>query len=177
MPSPMGLPAWTPIRARVKLDAGEIAQAKGYVSLIEIAGNPALTGFQAPKILWLRNHEPQHYARLAQVLLPKDYVRLRLTGRTATDLSDASGTLLLDVAGRRWSAEVLAALDLDPGWLPELHEGPQATGEHDGVPVAAGAGDQAAGAIGVGVTPHGCRRNSAANSGLGSTSNPRQPCR
>ena len=96
--------------------------------LTAITGNPALTGFQAPKILWLRDHEPGAYARLGSVLLPKDYVRLRLTGERATDVSDASGTLLLDVGARRWSSEILAALAVDPAWLPAVHEGPDQTG-------------------------------------------------
>src|SRR4029079_18461734 len=97
-------------------------------------------------------HEPEAYARIAHVLLPKDYVRLRLTGERAIDVADASGTLLLDVAGRRWSSEVVSALELDPAWLPRVLESPEVSGRTaGGVPVAAGAGDQAAGAIGVGV--------------------------
>jgi xylulokinase len=92
------------------------------------------------------------YDRIARVMLPKDYVRLRLCGEWATDVSDASGTLLLDVAGRRWSPEVLEALEIDPAWLPVALESPAVSGAFgDGVPVAAGAGDQAAGALGVGV--------------------------
>ena len=115
-------------------------------------GNRALTGFTAPKLLWLRHHEPDTYARIARIALPKDYVRFRLTGEHATDVSDASGTLLLDVAHRTWSDEVLTALDIDPGWLPRALESPAVSGAtSDGTPVAAGAGDQAAGALGVGV--------------------------
>lgn len=137
---------------RTARECAEIEAAVGLERLIALTGNRALPGFTAPKLLWLRRHEPDLYGRIATVMLPKDYVRLRLTGRAATELSDASGTLLLDVARRRWSDDVLAALDLDPGWLPELFEGPQPAGDHAGVPVAAGAGDQAAGAIGVGAT-------------------------
>ena len=124
----------------------------GRERLVALTGNRALPGFTAPKLLWLREHEPETYARIAHVLLPKDYVRLRLTGERATDVADASGTLLLDVAGRRWSSEVLEALELDPAWLPRLLESPAVSGTTaSGVPVAAGAGDQAAGALGVGV--------------------------
>ncbi len=120
--------------------------------LIALTGNRALPGFTAPKLLWLRRHEPTVIRRIAHVLLPKDYVRLRLTGEHATDVSDASGTLLLDVAGRRWSREVLDALKVDPRWLPSVLESPAVSGvTEDGVPVAAGGGDQATGALGVGV--------------------------
>src|SRR6266568_7609290 len=106
----------------------EITDKVGMQRLIEIAGNPALTGFQAPKILWLRDEEPKPYARLHSVLLPKDYVRLRLTGEKATDASDASGTLLLDLKERGWSTEILKALEIRPEWLPKVFEGPDATG-------------------------------------------------
>jgi xylulokinase len=137
---------------RTGAECAEIEGRVGLDRLISLTGNRALTGFTAPKLLWLRNHEPESFARIARVLLPKDYVRMRLTGEVATDVSDASGTLLLDVAGRRWSTEVLDALDLSPDWLPPVLESPQESGRtRAGVAVAAGAGDQAAGAIGVGV--------------------------
>jgi xylulokinase len=137
---------------RTGAECAEIEARVGLDRLISLTGNRALTGFTAPKLLWLRNHEPESYARIARVLLPKDYVRMRLTGEVATDVSDASGTLLLDVARRRWSTEVLDALDLPADWLAPVLESPQETGRtRAGVPVAAGAGDQAAGAIGVGV--------------------------
>ena len=137
---------------RTQAECDEIERTIGRDRLIELTGNRALTGFTAPKVLWLRNHEPDTYKRIAKIALPKDYVRLRLTGEHATDVSDASGTLLLDVAERRWSDDVLSALDIDPGWLPLGLESPAATGTtKDGTPVAAGAGDQAAGALGVGV--------------------------
>jgi xylulokinase len=119
--------------------------------LVELTGNRALAGFTAPKLLWLRNHEPETFGRIAHVLLPKDYVRLRLTGERAIDVADASGTLLFDVGARRWSDEVLAALELPVEWLPRALESPAVSGAANGVPVAAGAGDQAAGALGVGV--------------------------
>ena len=134
----------------------EIEERVGLERLIERTGNRALTGFTAPKLLWLRRHEPDAYARIARVLLPKDYVRLRLTGEWAIDASDASGTLLLDVERRAWSEEVLDALELPAAWLPPVLESPATAGAVldgalRGTPVAAGAGDQPAAAIGVGV--------------------------
>jgi xylulokinase len=141
---------------RTAAECAEIEERVGLERLISLTGNRALTGFTAPKLLWLRNNEPEVFERVAHVLLPKDYVRLRLTGERAIDVADASGTLLFDVAGRRWSEEVLAALDLPLGWLPRALESPEVSGETSGgVPVAAGAGDQAAGALGVGVTAPG----------------------
>jgi xylulokinase len=137
---------------RTAAECAEIEELIGLDRLIALTGNRALTGFTAPKLLWLRRHEPAAYARVRHVLLPKDYVRLRLTGERATDVADASGTLLFDVAGRRWSDEVLEALELPLDWLPEAFESPRLTGRTSaGIPVAAGAGDQAAGALGVGV--------------------------
>ena len=137
---------------RTAAECIEIEARVGLERLLALTGNRALTGFTAPKLLWLARQEPEVYGRIAQVLLPKDYVRFRLTGERATDMADASGTLLLDVPHRRWSEEVLAALDLPAEWLPRLLESPEVSGEtQDGVPVAAGAGDQAAGALGVGV--------------------------
>jgi xylulokinase len=129
-----------------------IEQTLGREELIALTGNRALTGFTAPKLVWVRDHEPELYARARHVLLPKDYVRLRLTGELATDVSDASGTLLFDVARRTWSDLVLSALEIPPDWMPPALESPVVAGRTEaGVPVAAGAGDQAAGAIGVGV--------------------------
>ncbi len=137
---------------RTAAQCAEIESRVGLQELIGLTGNRALTGFTAPKLLWLREHEPESFARIARIMLPKDYVRLRLCGEHAIDMADASGTLLLDVAQRRWSDRVLDALELDPAWLPRLLESPEVSGETpDGVPVAAGAGDQAAGAVGVGV--------------------------
>jgi xylulokinase len=136
---------------RTAAECAEIEERIGLERLIALTGNRALTGFTAPKLLWLRRHEPAAYARIRHVLLPKDYVRLRLTGERASDVADASGTLLFDVAGRRWSEEVLDALELPLDWLPEVFESPVLSGRTSpGIPVAAGAGDQAAGALGVG---------------------------
>ncbi|MFL6067114.1 MAG: xylulokinase [Gaiellaceae bacterium] len=127
---------------RTGAECAEIEQRIGLERLIELTGNRALTGFTAPKLLWLRAHEPDVYARIRSILLPKDYVRLKLLGERAIDVADASGTLLFDVAQRRWSDEVLDALEVPREWLPPAHESP----------AIAGAGDQAAGALGVGVT-------------------------
>jgi xylulokinase len=137
---------------RTAAECVEIEERLGLRRLVELTGNRALPGFTAPKLLWLRRHEPEVYERIAHVLLPKDYVRLRLTGERAIDATDASGTLLFDVARRRWSDEVLAALEIPREWLPPVLESPAVAGHtSDGFPVAAGAGDQAAGALGVGV--------------------------
>lgn len=144
---------------RTQAECDEIERRIGLDRLIALTGNRALAGFTAPKLLWLARHEPELYARIRHILLPKDYVRLQLTGERAIDLADASGTLLLDVAGRRWSGEVLDALGVDATWLPPLLESPDQAGATlagatpwgAGIPVAAGAGDQAAAALGVGV--------------------------
>jgi xylulokinase len=126
---------------RTAAECAEIEARVGFERLIELTGNRALTGFTAPKLLWMRRHEPDLYARIRRVLLPKDYVRFRLTGERAIDAADASGTLLFDVANRRWSDEVVAALELDQEWLPQAYESTE----------IAGAGDQAAAALGVGI--------------------------
>ncbi|BBL80926.1 xylulokinase [Rubrobacter xylanophilus] len=162
---------------RTQKQCEEITARLGRERLLEIAGNPALTGFQAPKILWLREEEPGNYRRVASVLLPKDYIRLMLTGERATDASDAAGTLLLDVARRDWSEEILSALEIPRGWLPRVYEGPEATGLlreevaselglPAGVPVAAGGGDNAAAAVGVGVVREGLMSSSVGTSGV-----------
>jgi xylulokinase len=126
---------------RTAAECAEIEERVGLARLIELTGNRAATGFTAPKLLWLRTHEPELYGRIAHILLPKDYVRLRLEGELAIDAADASGTLLFDVAHRSWSDEVLAALDIPREWLPRSYESTE----------IAGAGDQAAGALGVGI--------------------------
>lgn len=141
-----------------------------------ITGNIAMPGFTAPKLLWVREHEPEIFAATRTVLLPKDYVRLTLTGEKATDLSDAAGTLWVDVAGRAWSPAMLAATGLDQSQMPRLHEGPEVTGTlradvaerwgMEQVPVVAGAGDNAAGALGVGVTGDGQGMLSLGTSGV-----------
>jgi xylulokinase len=137
---------------RTQQQCDEIEARVGRERLVELTGNRALAGFTAPKLLWLREHEPEVYAEIRAILLPKDYVRLRLCEQHAIDVADASGTLLFDVAQRRWSDEVVEALEIDRAWLPRVFESPEAAGEtHGGAPVAAGAGDQAAGALGVGV--------------------------
>jgi xylulokinase len=137
---------------RTAAECAEIESVVGLDELIALTGNRALPGFTAPKLRWLARHEPDVYGRIAHVLLPKDYVRLRLCGEHATDVADASGTLLFDVAARGWSAEVVEALEVDPAWLPRVTESQAVSGwAPGGVPVAAGAGDQAAGAVGVGV--------------------------
>jgi xylulokinase len=151
---------------RTQAECDEITQTLGFERLIQLTGNRALTGFTAPKILWVKRHEPEIYARTAHVLLPKDYIRYKLTGNIASEMSDAAGTLLLDVANRRWSQEVIDALGIPRQWLPQLYEGTEITGRVTaaaadasglpaGLPVVGGGGDQAAGAVGVGaVTPN-----------------------
>ena len=162
---------------RTAAECDEITERVGAERLLEIAGNPALTGFQAPKIVWLARHEPDNYARVASVLLPKDYVRLMLTGEHATDASDASGTLLLDVRARDYSAAILDALEIPREWLPRVYEGPEVTGTlrdeladelglPRGLPVAAGGGDNAAAAVGVGVVRAGAVSTSIGTSGV-----------
>ncbi|HEY3615105.1 MAG TPA: xylulokinase [Gaiellales bacterium] len=137
---------------RTAAECAEIEQRVGLERLIALTGNRALTGFTAPKLLWMRRHEPELFARIRHVLLPKDYVRLQLCGERAIDVADASGTLLFDVAERRFSPAVLAALELPAEWLPRSLESPEVSGHTpEGVPVAAGAGDCAAAALGVGV--------------------------
>jgi xylulokinase len=126
---------------RTAAECAEIEQRVGLDRLIELTGNRALTGFTAPKLLWLRTHEPDTYARIRHILLPKDYVRFRLTGERLIDAADASGTLLFDVAHRRWSDEVCDALEIPREWLPEARESTE----------VASAGDQAAAALGVGI--------------------------
>src|SRR5689334_5839457 len=114
---------------RTAAECAEIEERIGLERLIRLTGNRALTGFTAPKLLWLRRHEPDVFARIAHVLLPKDYVRLRLAGERAIDVADASGTLLFDVANRRWSDEMLAALELQRDWLPRALESQEVSAE------------------------------------------------
>jgi xylulokinase len=154
-----------------------IRHAVGARRLIEITGNDALPGFTAPKLVWVREHEPDVWARVAHVLLPKDYVRLHLTGDHAVDAADGAGTILFDLARRTWSPEVVDALRIDPAWLPPVFEGPsitgvlsaaaaQATGLRPGTPVVAGGGDQAANGVGVGVVAPGTMALSLGTSGV-----------
>ncbi|MCX6017390.1 MAG: xylulokinase [Chloroflexi bacterium] len=155
---------WNDQRTQAQCD--EIHRCVGRERFIRITGNVALPGFTAPKILWVREHEPDVYARVAHVLLPKDYVRLRLTGEYAMDVADGAGTVLMDLRRRDWSDDVLRALDVPRAWLPQLFEGPQVTGcitaeaaamtgLRAGTPVMAGGGDQAAQAVGVGAVEEG----------------------
>jgi xylulokinase len=128
----------------------------GIDGVVAATGNRALTGFTAPKLMWMARNEPSLYERVRSVLLPKDYVRLRLCGSRSTDVTDASGTLWFDVRSRRWSRTVLQALDVPEEWLPAALESAAASGATpSGVPVAAGAGDQGSGAIGVGAIADG----------------------
>jgi len=149
----------------------------GRAKLIELVANPALTGFTAPKIVWLQKNEPKNYSRTAQILLPKDFVRFRLTGEFATDASDASGTLLLDVRNRQWCKPLLDRLDIKASLLPKVYESEDITGKLSeiaakqlglkaGVPVVAGAGDQAAGAVGNGIVKRGIISATMGTSGV-----------
>jgi xylulokinase len=162
---------------RTAAECDEIRALVGAERLIAITGNDAVTGLTAPKLLWVRRHEPEVWARLAHILLPKDYLRYRLTGDCAMDKADGSGTGLFELARRTWSAEVVAALDLDPAWLPPTFEGPaptgtitseaaRATGLAAGTPVVAGGGDQSSNAVGVGVVAPGTVALSLGTSGV-----------
>jgi xylulokinase len=141
---------WNDQRSAPQCEALE--SGTGRDRLIRLTGNRALPGFTAPKLLWMRENEPGEFARIRRISLPKDHVRDHLVGGHRSDVADASGTLLLNVGERRWSSELLAELEIPASWLPELVESPDAVGTLDGVPVAAGAGDQAAAAVGAGIT-------------------------
>lgn len=153
------------------------AKVGGRAKLIELVANPALTGFTAPKVLWLRKNEPKNFDRTVQVLLPKDYVRFRLTGEFATEVSDASGTLLLDVRKRQWSQPLLDKLQLDRKLLPAVYESEEVSGKltesvakslglNPGTPVVGGGGDQAAGAVGNGIVKRGIISATMGTSGV-----------
>jgi xylulokinase len=155
---------WNDQRTQSQCD--EIHQRIGREKFIQITGNVALTGFTAPKILWVKENEPEIYANIAHILLPKDYIRFLLTGEYAMDKADASGTVLMNLKERTWSTEILSCLDIPQDWMPTLCEGTQitgmvspsaalATGLKIGTPVIAGGGDQAAQAIGVGAIKEG----------------------
>ena len=154
-----------------------ITDKVGANRLIELTCNPALTGFTLPKLLWVRELEPEIWRQVRCVLLPKDFVRLQLTGDKATDVADASGTLLFDVKGRKWSGEMLAATEIDESLLPRVYESPEitgvvspagadATGLRAGTPVVAGGGDQAAGAVGMGIVRPGTVSATIGTSGV-----------
>jgi xylulokinase len=162
---------------RTAAQCAEIEQKVGRAKLIELAGKPALTGFTAGKILWVREDEPGVYSRARHVLLPKDYVRYRLTGTLAMDVADGSGTLLMDVRRRAWSDELLKLLDIPREWLPPLSEchevvaqvsgeAASAPGLRAGTPVVAGAGDQAAQSIGTGIAREGAVSVTIGTSGV-----------
>ncbi len=163
---------------RTASECAEIEElAGGRKKLIKMVANPALTGFTAPKILWLRNKEKKNYDKLAQILLPKDYIRFRLTGEYATEVSDASGTLLLDVAKRQWSSKLLDKLSIDPALLPKVYESEvvsatlssqagEILGLPAGVPVVGGAADNAAAALGSGIVKKGAVFASMGTSGV-----------
>ncbi|QDV52944.1 xylulokinase [Gimesia fumaroli] len=163
---------------RTAAECAEIEErAGGRKKLIRMVANPALTGFTAPKILWLRNREPKNFDKTVQVLLPKDYVRFRLTGEFATEVSDASGTLLLNVKQRKWSRPLLSKLELDAGLLPAVYESEDVSGHltqdaarllglTKGVAVVGGGGDQAAGAVGNGIVKKGAISATMGTSGV-----------
>jgi xylulokinase len=162
---------------RTEPQCRELTQRLGADRLIQLTCNLALPNFTLTKFLWVREHEPQNWARVRSVMLPKDYVRFRLTGERASDMTDASGTLMLDVANRQWSDEVLNAAQIDKSLLPSLHESPdvcgkvntagsEATGLVIGTPVVAGAGDQAAGATGMGIVKPGAVSATIGTSGV-----------
>jgi xylulokinase len=155
----------------------QMTRLVGKERLLEITGNQALTGFTAPKILWVRQHEPEIYQQARHILLPKDYVRLQLTGEYACDKADGSGMILFDLKKRDWSKELLQILDIPSDWLPDSFEGPEVTGRitHEageltglspGTPVVAGGGDQAAQAVGVGAVTSGITALTLGTSGV-----------
>jgi xylulokinase len=162
---------------RTEKQCRELTDRIGAARLIQLTCNPALPNFTVTKFLWVRENEPQNWSRVRSVMLPKDYVRFKLTGEKAIDVADASGTLMLDVARRQWSNEVLQAAEIDRSFLPSLHESPdicgkvsaagaQATGLSAGTPVVAGAGDQAAGAVGMGIVAPGAVSATIGTSGV-----------
>jgi xylulokinase len=151
---------WCDQRSQKQVDA--VNAGVGAEMVLRCTANPMLTGFTAPKLLWVRDYEPEKFAEIRRILLPKDYIRYKLTGKFATDVSDASGTSLFDVVNRKWSDELVSALNLDPAILPRAYESSDITGWVSesaaqttalvsGIPVVAGAGDQAASAIGNGI--------------------------
>jgi xylulokinase len=162
---------------RTAQQCDDITSKVGAERLIEMVCNPALTGFTAPKILWLRDNEPEVYDKVRKILLPKDYVRYRLTGEFATDVADASGTLLFDVKNRTWHGELMSLLGIDADFMPSAYEGPdvtgtltaeaaEATGLPAGIPVVAGGGDQAAGGVGCGIVKTGVISSTVGTSGV-----------
>ncbi|MGH9717562.1 MAG: xylulokinase [Candidatus Acidiferrales bacterium] len=166
---------WCDVRTQKQCD--DLTAQVGRERLIELTANPALANFTLTKLLWVRDNEPDNWRRVRSVMLPKDYVRFKLTGLAATDVTDASGTLMLDVARRKWCDELLNAVEIDRSILPDLYESPavcgqisatgaEASGLAAGTPVVAGAGDQAAGAVGLGVIAPGAVHATIGTSGV-----------
>lgn len=162
---------------RTAKEVGEITEKVGADRLIEITANPAVTGFTAAKIMWVKNNEPQNYERCRHILLPKDYIRFMLTGEYATEVSDASGMQLLDIPNRCWSDEVLNKLGIDKALLAKVYESPEITGKvirqaaeltglFEGTIVVGGAGDNAAAAVGTGVVEDGKAFTTIGSSGV-----------
>ncbi|MBE3100702.1 MAG: xylulokinase [Firmicutes bacterium] len=162
---------------RTQAECDQITEIIGRKRLIEITANPALTGFTASKVMWVKNNQPDIFNQIDKILLPKDYVRYRLTGVFATEVSDASGTQFLDVPKRKWSEEVLNKLGLNPKWMPEVFESQEVsgiitdeaarlTGLVQGTPVVGGGGDQAAGAVGNGIVKPGIISSTIGTSGV-----------
>jgi xylulokinase len=162
---------------RTGAECAWITRTVGEEKIVEMICNPVLTGFTAGKIIWLRNHEPESYRQVRKVLLPKDYIRYRLTGEFATEVSDASGTALFNVTKRDWAYELLDAVDIPSDWMPKCYESPEVSGKvsaeaasltglKDGTPVVGGGGDQAAGAVGNGIVESGIVSSTVGTSGV-----------
>ena len=162
---------------RTARQCASITRIVGAERVLQLTGNPVLTGFTAPKIIWVREHEPDAFPKIAHVILPKDYVRYKLTGEFMSEVSDASGTALFDVGKRQWSDEMLKALNLPRAWLPEVTESPVVsarisreaaalTGLIAGTPVVGGGGDQAAQAVGTGIVREGITSVTVGTSGV-----------
>ena len=162
---------------RTERQCAEITEKVGSLQLIELVSNPAVTGFTLPKLLWVREKEPEVWKRVRSVLLPKDYIRLRLSGDKASDVADSSGTLLFDVRKREWSSKMLSVFGIDRSLLPRVFEsvevtgkisraGAEATGLKEGTLVVAGAGDNAAGAVGMGIVSPGTVSATIGTSGV-----------
>ena len=162
---------------RTAAECDEIMRTVGPQRMHELVSNPALAGFTAPKVVWLRNHEPEKYAKVRQILLPKDYIRYRLTGAYAAEVSDAAGTVMFDVKNRRWCNELLELLKIPSEWLPPVYESydvcghvapsaARATGLAKGTPVVGGGADNTCGAIGSGIVIEGRVMTSLGSSGV-----------
>lgn len=162
---------------RTQAECDWIMDTVGREKTVELISNPVLTGFTAGKIIWLRNNEPEAYKQVKKVLLPKDYIRLRLTGEFATEVSDASGTALFNVTKRDWAYEMLDAIGIPKDWMPKAYESPEVSGKINaeaaaltglaqGTPVVGGGGDQAAGAVGNGIVEPGIISSTVGTSGV-----------